>query len=156
MFKKTTVFAFLLLLLFLQGCSSKDIVISSEIVDLKLYSVLKEHYKEWEGVKYKLGGTSKKGIDCSGFVQKTFKEKLGIILPRTTIEQSKLGRKVSIKEIKTGDLVFFKTGHNVKHVGIYLKDGDFLHASTKIGVTISNLEEKYYISHFWKIQRILN
>lgn len=155
MIKKTTIFTFLLLSLLFHGCSSKNVTISNEIVDYKLYEMLKEQYIEWKGVRYKLGGYSKKGIDCSAFVQKTFKDKLHTNIPRTTAMQSKVGEEVSMNNLKTGDLIFFKTGFNTRHVGIYLKDGDFLHASTKKGVTISNLENEYYLDHFWKIQRVL-
>ncbi len=121
-----------------------------------LYENLKAQYIDWKGVKYKYGGYSKNGIDCSAFVQRTFKDKLNIKIPRTTALQSEFGEEVSIEDLKMGDLVFFKTGFKVRHVGIYLEGGKFLHASTKRGVTISRLDNPYYEKHFWKVIRVLD
>jgi cell wall-associated NlpC family hydrolase len=89
-------------------------------------------------------------------VQRTFKDKLNIQIPRTTALQSEFGEEVSIEDLKMGDLVFFKTGFKVRHVGIYLEGGKFLHASTKRGVTISRLDNPYYEKHFWKVIRVLD
>jgi probable lipoprotein NlpC len=115
---------------------------------------LYDHYYEWRGVRYKLGGLSKQGIDCSGFVYVAYKSKLGINLPRTTKLQSELGKKVSKKDLKTGDLVFFKTGKITRHVGIYLEENMFLHASASKGVMISRLDNVYWKSNYWKSIRI--
>jgi cell wall-associated NlpC family hydrolase len=120
------------------------------LVKKKLYS----QYEQWKGVKYKHRGLGRKGIDCSGFVYITFKSKLGLNLPRTTELQSKLGIKIDRKELRSGDLVFFKTGLSIKHVGIYLERGLFLHASTSKGVMISELRNVYWKSKFWKVKRI--
>merc|ERR1711879_269544 len=109
----------------------------------RLYEALKAQYIDWKGVRYKYGGNSKKGIDCSAFVQKTTKL------------QSSVGENISMEDLRTGDLVFFKTGFRSRHVGIYLDSGKFLHASTKRGVTISRLDNVYYSKHFWKIKRLV-
>lgn len=121
-----------------------------------LHEKLKLQYKNWKGVKYKYGGNSKNGIDCSAFVQKTFKDKLNIKIPRTTALQSKIGKEISKNQLEMGDLIFFKTGYKSRHVGIYLEDGKFMHASTKRGVTISRLDNSYYKKHFWKIKRVID
>lgn len=117
---------------------------------------LSEHQQEWKGTRYRLGGTSKSGVDCSGFMQITFRDLFGIDLPRTTTEQANEGRRVSKSEIKTGDLVFFKTGRgpNGKHVGVYVKNGQFLHASTKGGVIYSDLDSPYWSKTFWQARRL--
>lgn len=109
----------------------------NERIDLNLE--LFDFYSEWEGVGYKLGGDSKSGIDCSGFIQKAFKEKFDLSIPRTTVMQSQVGKEIDKSQLLSGDLVFFKTGDDINHVGIYLEDGLFVHASTKVGVTISEL-----------------
>lgn len=114
-----------------------------------------DFYSEWEGVSYKLGGDSKNGIDCSGFIQKVFKEKFDMTIPRTTQMQSQLGKEIGKNELKSGDLVFFKTG-DVNHVGVYLEDGLFIHASTQIGVTISELDNSYFSKSYWKAQRVID
>ena len=117
---------------------------------------LSEHQQEWKGTRYRLGGTSKSGVDCSGFMQITFRDLFGIDLPRTTTEQANEGTRVSKSEIKTGDLVFFKTGRgpNGKHVGVYVKNGQFLHASTKGGVIYSDLDSPYWTKTFWQARRL--
>lgn len=112
-------------------------------------------YKEWKGVKYKFGGNSKKGIDCSAFIQKAYKT-LNIKIPRTTLLQSRIGKNIKKSQLKSGDLVFFKTGKNSRHVGIYLENGKFMHSSSKRGVTISKLDNIYFNKHYWKSQRIIH
>ncbi|AXH13919.1 NlpC/P60 family protein [Malaciobacter mytili] len=123
--------------------------------DDELTNLLLNHYYEWKGVKYKYGGNSKKGIDCSAFIQKTYITKLNVKIPRTTYYQSRVGKSVAKINAKAGDLVFFKTGKNSRHVGIYLDDGKFMHVSKKKGVIISSLDNIYFKKHFWKIQRVL-
>ncbi|BAK74469.1 MAG: NlpC/P60 family protein [Arcobacter sp.] len=120
-----------------------------------LNNELFDFYSKWEGVRYKLGGESKKGIDCSAFIQKAFKEKFDLEMPRTTLLQAKVGKEIKKNELEIGDLVFFKTGKS-KHVGIYIDNGKFMHASTKIGVTISDLDNDYFSKNYWKAQRIID
>ena len=116
---------------------------------------LYDFYSQWEGVKYKLGGESKGGIDCSAFIRKAFEEKFALEMPRTTLLQSEVGKEISKNELEVGDLVFFHTG-KTKHVGIYIENGKFMHASTKIGVTISDLNNHYFSKNYWKAQRIID
>lgn len=127
-------------------------------VDLRDSSLIKsklhDQYSEWKGTKYKIGGLSKSGIDCSGFVHVTFKTKLGIVLPRSTELQAGLGKNIARNQLRTGDLVFFKTGVSIRHVGVYLENGKFLHASTTLGVMISGLDEDYWKSAYWKAKRL--
>jgi len=115
---------------------------------------LYSQFSEWQGVRYQRGGLSQRGIDCSGFVHLTFKSKLGMHLPRTTIMQSMAGREIGKNDLRAGDLIFFKTGSASKHVGIYLEKNKFLHASEKKGVTISRLDHVYWQSNYWKAVRI--
>ena len=111
-------------------------------------------YNEWKMVKYRAGGLSKGGVDCSGFVYLTFDARLGIKLPRSTDEQVNAGATIAVRDLAPGDLVFFKTGKNVRHVGIYLEEGKFLHASTEKGVMISKLDDEYWARTYWKSVRI--
>lgn len=119
-------------------------------VKSKLYA----KYRQWEGVPYQWGGLSRSGIDCSGFVHVVYKRELGKILPRTTELQSRVGRHVDINSLKAGDLVFFRIGSNRRHVGIYLENRKFMHASRSRGVTISQLDNRYWKSRYWKSIRI--
>ncbi len=158
---------FFILYLTFTGCSRKNNYVNNKQFPSKegnkftkqnidLYDALISQYQEWKGTKYKYGGNSKKGIDCSAFVQRTFKDKLNIKIPRTTTLQSKIGKDVSKYNLKMGDLVFFKTNYKSKHVGIYLNEGKFMHVSSKRGITISNLDNIYFSKHFWKIKRIID
>lgn len=117
---------------------------------------LYDFYSEWKGVKYKLGGSNKNGIDCSALIQKAYKYKLNIELPRTTRQQVKLGKTVEKHKLQTGDLIFFKTGKNSRHAGIYIDNGKFIHASTSRGVIISKLNNPYFKKYYWKSQRLIN
>ncbi|WP_370279199.1 NlpC/P60 family protein [Pontibacterium sp.] len=125
-------------------------VSSSQDVTDRMY----QQYQQWKGTKYALGGLSKKGIDCSGFVYVTYREKLGIRLPRTTDHQSRIGQEIDRRNLVSGDLVFFKTGFKVRHVGIYIGEGKFLHASTSQGVTISRLDNVYWQDKYWHSRRV--
>lgn len=112
------------------------------------------HYQQWQGVPYRLGGESRSGIDCSALVRTIYQSAFDVSLPRSTDVQAKLGNEIGKHELKAGDLVFFKTGKRTRHVGIYLENRKFLHASTRAGVTISHMENTYWRSRYWKSVRI--
>lgn len=116
--------------------------------------VLYSQYDQWKSVRYKAGGMSRDGVDCSGFVSLTYDARLGIRLPRSTDEQSTLGKPVPVSGLMPGDLVFFRTGKAQRHVGIYLEDGKFLHASTEKGVMISRMDDPYWLRTYWKSVRL--
>lgn len=116
--------------------------------------VLYSQYDQWKSVRYKAGGMSRDGVDCSGFVFLTYDVRLGVKLPRSTDEQSTLGRPVATADLMPGDLVFFRTGKAQRHVGIYLEDGKFLHASTEKGVMISRMDDPYWAKTYWKSVRV--
>lgn len=104
----------------------------------------------WLGVPHRMGGMGKRGIDCSGFVHLLYKEVYGIKLARSSADMLKRNcRKISRGKLKEGDLVFFQTGRGKRktpnHVGIYLKNGRFIHVSTSRGVMVSRLDEPYYM-----------
>jgi len=103
---------------------------------------------DWFGTRYRLGGTSKKGIDCSALTGSLLMAVYGFALPRTAREQYKATEHIKKEELKEGDLVFFNTTGGVSHVGLYLDNDYFLHASSSNGVTISNLNSSYYAKRF--------
>ena len=120
---------------------------------------LTEYAKYFKGGRYIWGGTTPKGFDCSGYVQYLYK-KQGINLPRTALSQSQVGEDVDIDELKKGDLLFFLTDKKrkipVTHVGIYLGNGEFIHAaSRKKGIIISPITHGYYASKFVKAKRVI-
>lgn len=120
----------------------------SPISDKKLSKI----YREWAGTDYQLGGSTKDGIDCSAFMQEIFSQAYSIELPRSTAEQQAVGKSIQKSQLKLGDLVFFRKN---RHVGVYLGDGRFMHASTSQGVTISSLHEDYWQRHYTQSRRVL-
>lgn len=109
------------------------------------------------GTPYRLGGTGSGGIDCSAFTKLVFNNSMNVELPRTTVEQYRIGEPVRMPERKFGDLIFFNTtGQNPSHVGIYLGDNLFAHASVSYGVTISSLESTYFQRRVTGVRRVLN
>nr|WP_321245897.1 C40 family peptidase [uncultured Psychroserpens sp.] len=120
-----------------------------------------KHAKSFEGTRYKYGGTTKKGMDCSGLIVTAFKKE-DILLPRTTADLSKRGDWIDVKEVKEGDLLFFATKKNnrkVNHVGIVTSSRpghvEFIHASSSRGVMISNLAERYWYQAYVQARRVL-
>ena len=114
--------------------------------------------KAYMGVPYVLGGTSRSGMDCSGFVYVAARD-AGISLPRTAAEMYSVSTRISDSERKPGDLVFFRAGSSVSHVGIYLGNNQMLNAASDgphTGVVISKLTEPYWQSHYYCAGRIIN
>ncbi|WP_028302396.1 NlpC/P60 family protein [Oceanospirillum beijerinckii] len=117
-------------------------------------AALYREYQYWKGTRYTLGGTSKKGVDCSGLIYVVYKKQFGIELPRTTLYQSKTGVWIKQNSLRPGDLVFFRTGSKVRHVGIYVEGNQFLHASTSKGVILSRLDNPYWKEKYWHSRRM--
>jgi cell wall-associated NlpC family hydrolase len=115
---------------------------------------LKKYVTSWMGTRYKHGGISRKGVDCSGFTLVTYKELFGKKLPRTVKEQVQKGLAVDKGFLQPGDLVFFKISVFQKHVGIYLENDLFVHASRSNGVMISRLDDTYWKQRYWQAKRI--
>ncbi|WP_303317010.1 C40 family peptidase [Flavivirga abyssicola] len=121
-----------------------------------------DYAKQFEGVRYKWGGTTKSGMDCSGLVFKSF-ESHDIILPRISRDMAKKGNKIPLRKAQEGDLLFFKTSknrrHRINHVGLIIKskagDISFIHATSTKGVIVSKLSESYWKSTFVEVRKIL-
>jgi len=106
---------------------------------------------KWMGIRYRYGGNGKHGTDCSGLTCTIYKKVYHIALPHNTNEQLNICQRIKKKSLQEGDLVFFhgtRSKRSPTHVGIYLKDGKFIHASNSRGVIISSLDENYY-RKFW-------
>ena len=155
---------FILFSIFLiQSCGTVSRIGSGSGVDNSVTGRAKDVLKEahsYMGTKYKYGGDSRKGIDCSGLVHNSFKT-VKIDLPRISREQAKHGMNIKLRNVKPGDLLFFNTsGSSITHVGIVdkIKSGEifFIHSSTSKGVIVSSLEEDYWNKRFVKAVRYLH
>lgn len=168
----TPVYALLLgsMLLALPGCrhgkdaSSENATAKNEKALEKKYAntlgVDPDHIKNhelyqfidsWYGVPYLYGGKTKKGVDCSGFSSALYREVFKKNMAGSAATLYTKCKPVKQKDLKEGDLVFFKiSGDKISHVGVYLQNSHFVHASTKRGVVISSLNEAYYHKYFYK------
>ena len=109
----------------------------------------------WKGVPYSYGSASKRGTDCSGFVGQVFKEVYGKKLHRSSKDLIKDVRYISKRNLKTGDLIFFKIkSRKVSHVAIYVADNKFIHATTRKGVMVDDMSNKYYKKYYYKSGRV--
>jgi hypothetical protein len=111
--------------------------------------------QDWYGTPYKWGGNSKQGVDCSGFVKNLYKEAFAVSLPRVTETQLQAGAKVARDQIRPGDLVFFRPENDYNHVGVYIGEGTFVHASSSKGVTEAPMEKNYWEQYYWTSRRPL-
>lgn len=117
--------------------------------------------KEYNGVRYKYGGTTAKGMDCSGLICTAFNSE-NIKLPRTSLAMSKEGSAIDLQNVRKGDLLFFQTNKNrkqVNHVGLVVESlpglVEFIHSTSSKGVIISNLNQSYWSLAFFQARRIL-
>lgn len=161
----------LLLLCSISSCkSSKRISDTSKRVEIsstentstnRLANNIIKNAETYNGVRYKYGGTTKKGMDCSGLIYVAFKSE-HIVLPRVSRDMAKKGVHIKLNEVKKGDLLFFKTnkkGKGINHVGLVvtLKRGfiEFIHSTTSKGVITSSLTEQYWKAAFIEARRVL-
>ncbi len=110
---------------------------------------------DWYATKYKYGGSSKKGIDCSAFTSSLLNEVFSVSVPRTCREQFHATERIAKTQLQEGDLVFFNIRKGISHVGVYLKNNKFVHASSSQGVMISDLEESYFARRFAGAGRVI-
>lgn len=144
--------------LFLAGCSSHRAPPPNPRLSdsITVIASLNDQLNNWRGTPYRYGGMTRRGVDCSGFVLMTFRDKFDLQLPRETRKQAEIGTEIDKGDLLPGDLVFFKTGSGESglHVGIYDTDNQFIHASTSRGVMRSSLDNVYWRKNFWQARRI--
>src|SRR5678809_1105539 len=123
---------------------------AEEVKNAKMF----EFIDDWYGTPYRLGGTTKKGVDCSAFSQFLFASVYGLSIPRTAKEQYNLTSRISRTQLNEGDLIFFNTRGGISHVGVYLLNNKFVHASTSGGVMISDIYDEYWAKKFVGVGRL--
>ena len=124
--------------------------------ETSLRSALLRHFDRWEGAPYRFGGNSRYGIDCSGFVHITFRDALDIEVPRSTELLTRTGYRVSSRHMTAGDIIIFRTSRTNLHAGIYVGNGQFIHASKSKGVILSDLSNPYWANAYEKSLRVID
>lgn len=148
----------LLISVFLVSCSASR---KAQVRENKIQKVVSAA-RSYTGTPYKYGGTTRSGMDCSGLLMNSFKA-IDFNLPRSSAEQSKVGREVKMKELEPGDLVFFATGkrkRRITHVGLVTEVKGknavkFIHASSSLGVVEANIYADYYQKRFREARRVI-
>ncbi len=150
---KNKLLSLLFLVLIIASCGSRKYPVKPDAKAARAADAMaalksKDLYRfitDWAGVKYKMGGMDKSGIDCSGFALLLEKKIYGLTLPRRSRDQAEAIKKKNINNLEEGDLIFFSFGGNeVDHVGVYLNNNFFVHASTTRGVVVDDLKLPVY------------
>ena len=115
---------------------------------------LRAEVESWRGTPHRWGGADRRGADCSGFVMALYRDVFGADVPRTTARQARAGEGVRKGALRPGDLVFFRPSRKTRHVGVYLGGGEFAHASSSAGVTVSRLDRPYWQRIYWRARRL--
>ena len=135
----------------LEDCSALQFKYA-QLTDMEVENIsdsyLFNFIEEWWAVRYRYGGTTKRGVDCSSYTGQLFQSVYGVTLPRTARLQYGFTERVNRNNLQEGDLVFFNTIGGVSHVGLYVGNDRFTHSSCSHGVTISSLNDPYYSRKF--------
>jgi probable lipoprotein NlpC len=160
----TKTVCFLLMITLLSACSARryspSVTQAARAADAMAKLGNKDLYKfitSWTGVKYRLGGLDKNGIDCSGFALLLEKDIYGLTIPRRSADQASVVDNKSLNELKEGDLIFFSFGGGeIDHVGVYLNRNYFVHASPSRGIIVDDLNLPGYQKAIVKAGTIKN
>ena len=115
---------------------------------VKLQNQLLKSYSNWKGTKYSLGGDSEDGMDCSALTRRVYREVFNKELPRVSTQQVKQGTRVSAKNLRSGDIVYFKPENRTSHTAVYVGNTLFINASSSKGVVMSSLKSPYWRKYF--------
>lgn len=149
------------LLLLGAGCAPKVVIQSPQTTPAQdsafkssISDILLSQYRAWQGVRHRVGGADRQGVDCSGLVQVVFRDAFQVDLPRTSREQSRTGQPVAAQDMRPGDLLYFldKRGD---HIGVVVEGRTFMHASASQGVILSSLDG-YWWPRLRRVQRVLS
>ncbi|MCB2149322.1 MAG: C40 family peptidase [Deltaproteobacteria bacterium] len=149
----------ILLTLITSGCATSSVPDPEPVLSTSggagTARMLRAEIQSWLGTPHRLGGLSRRGIDCSGLVVVLYEDLFDMRLPRTTTALMHKGRRVEKNNLTAGDLVFFKPATKFPHVGIYLGQGEFVHTSTSYGVTLSRMDDDFWRQCYLTSRRLL-
>lgn len=135
---------------------SKETISKSNKPDTNdIKDIILQEFEKWEGTPHKMGGNSKRGIDCSGFAHYIYTKLFDLNVPKTTKQLFITGTRINKSQLKPGDLVAFQPHSYPRHVGIYTGNNKFIHVSTTNGVMMSDLGNPYWIKHYIMSRRII-
>jgi lipoprotein Spr len=117
-------------------------------VSERAFRAMLDSIEDSRGIRYRYGGSTPEGFDCSGFVQYLYNLSFQMLLPRTSGELALVGPIIRRDRLQPGDLVFFAASDDITHVGVYLGNERFAHASSKAGISVNTLFQSYYSAHF--------
>lgn len=155
------------MLLLFAGCGTSSALVGGERIpvrpvatvpsaDAAVETTILSAADDWLGVPYRFGGTTRDGVDCSAFVRAIYASAYGLHLTRSTRTQVNEGTAVARDDLRAGDLVFFRTGRNQRHVGIYLGGERLLHASSaKDRVVVDDFNQDYFQRTYWTARRLI-
>ncbi|MEE4111518.1 MAG: NlpC/P60 family protein [Desulfobacteraceae bacterium] len=149
----------MLLALMTTGCATSAIPDPEPVLALSggpgPAQMLRAEIQSWLGTPHRMGGLSRRGIDCSGLVVVLYDDLFDMRLPRTTTALMRTGRPVDVHRLTAGDLVFFNPATKFNHVGIYLGQGEFVHASASYGVMLSRMDDDFWRTCYLTSRRLL-
>lgn len=154
---------FALIVMTFTGCSGKRVETSGRgikplpagtLSDTTIKKMLLKEYRLWKGAPHVMGGNTRKGVDCSGFVHQMFKRVLKINVPRSTQLLMSAGKRIKKSELRPGDIVLFKPPTFPRHVGIYTGGNKFIHTSKSKGVTLADLDNRYWKNCYYASRRL--
>lgn len=123
------------------------------VTEAALRQQLEVAFLDYQGIPYRFGGSDRQGMDCSALIGAIYGDVFAMAMPRTTRQLAEQGLHIEQHELKAGDLVFFHTGPDQHHAGIYLDNGQFIHASSSKGVIKSRLDNVYWRQRYWHARR---
>lgn len=158
---KKQIFLMLIFSLLMSSCASSKKVVRKSSKPISKADKIIANAMQYQGVRYKFGGTTKRGMDCSGIIYVAFGDE-NVQLPRVSRDMAKRGKKIPLSKAKKGDLLFFKTSKShrrINHVGLVVsvENGQirFIHSTTSKGVIVSSLAQKYWKNTYVKTVKIL-
>lgn len=160
---RPVIVSLILIFLLMTGCGGKDVPTGRQagkdlpavkLSDKKVKKMMLSEYNKWKGTPHVMGGNTRKGVDCSGFIHQMYRRVLNITVPRSTKLLMNTGVRIKKSDLRPGDIVLFKPPSYPRHVGIYVGDNKFIHTSKSKGVTLTSLSNSYWKKCYHSSRRV--